>query len=128
MNRIQSALTRFWSIALIVGFSLGCKPQSSAPLPPAAGPSPAPAGFVEVPDPLSGDNPRSPLAPVEPPEPGQSLTDARFGTTMIRVGQTEKLRHEYSRHDPFNLDKTLILLDYFPDGEWRVTTTPAGSG
>ena len=122
MKRIYRGAASFSLLVLAAGFSLGCKPQSSVS-PPAAGLSPAPAGFVEVPDPLSGDNPRYPLAPVEPPAPGQSLTDARFGTTMTRVGQTERLRHEYSRHDPFNRDKTLILLDYFPDGEWRVYRT-----
>lgn len=79
--------------------------------------------LVEVPDPLSGDNPRYPLAATEPPEPGRSITDAAFGVPQTRVGQTEGLRHEYSRLDPFNCDGTLILLLHTSSGEWRVYRT-----
>ena len=35
--------------------------------------------LVEVPDPLSGDNPRYPLAATEPPEPGRFVVDAALG-------------------------------------------------
>jgi hypothetical protein len=83
------------------------------------------AGPIEVVAPLDGDNPRYPLAPAAPPAAGQSLADPRFGTTQTRACQTERLRHEYSRHDPFNRDRTLILLQYLPDGEWRVYRTTA---
>ncbi len=81
------------------------------------------ATFVRVPDPLSGDNPRYPVAAVAVPAPGQAVTDAAFGTVQTRVIQTESLRHEYSRFDPFNRDQSLILLTYFPSGEWRVYRT-----
>ncbi|MFH1417655.1 MAG: hypothetical protein ABII12_05130 [Planctomycetota bacterium] len=122
MKRICRGAARSCLIVLTAGFSLACKPQASVP-PDASGSTSAPFAFIEVPDPLSGDNPTYPLAPAEVPAPAQSLTDVQFGTTMTRVGQTEKLRHEYSRHDPFNCDKTLILLQYFPDGDWRVYRT-----
>jgi hypothetical protein len=81
------------------------------------------SGFVEVPDPLSGDNPTYKLIPASVPAPGESVTDSRFGTVQTRVVQTESLRHEYSRFDPFNRDQSLVVLTYFPDGEWRVYRT-----
>jgi len=83
----------------------------------------APANFVEVPAPLSGDNPTYPLQAAEVPEPGEGVTDTRLGTTQTRVVQTEGLRHEYSRHDPFNVDQSMIVLRYFSEGEWRVYRT-----
>jgi hypothetical protein len=79
--------------------------------------------LVEVPDPLSGDNPRYPLGAAGVPGPGQSFTDAAFGIPQRRVVQTEGLRHEYSRLDPFNSDLTLILLLYTSTGDWRVYRT-----
>lgn len=84
--------------------------------------------FVEVPDPLSGDNPTYKTTSVPVPAAGQSVTDTVFGTTMYgatqtRVVQTESLRHEYSRFDPFNHDQSMILLTFFPAGEWRVYRT-----
>lgn len=82
-----------------------------------------PAHLVEVPDPLSGDNPRYPLVTKSVPAAGGSVTDAAFGIAQTRVVQTEGLRHEYSRIDPFNNDRTLILLALIPSGEWRVYRT-----
>lgn len=82
-----------------------------------------PTGLVEVPDPLSGDNPRYPLAAAGVPGAGQSVTDAAFGIPQTRVVQTEGLRHEYSRLDPLNSDRTLILLLLTSAGEWRVYRT-----
>lgn len=81
------------------------------------------AGFVEVPDPLSGDNPRYALPAAAAPQPGTYVDDTAFGTRQRRVTQTESLRHEYSRIDPFNQDGSRILLMYLPDGEWRVYQT-----
>lgn len=81
------------------------------------------AGFVEVPDPLSGENPRYPLPAAAAPQAGGYAEDTAFGTRQRRVTQTESLRHEYSRIDPFNQDGTLVLLQYLPDGEWRVYRT-----
>lgn len=122
MMRIQTSPLRLCWMALIVGTVGGCKLESTAP-PAAAAPNAEATGFVEVPDPLSRENQRYPLVAVEPPTPGVSLTDARFGTTMTRVGRTERLRHEYSRHDPFNRDQTLVLLQDIAAGEWRVYRT-----
>jgi hypothetical protein len=79
--------------------------------------------FVEVPDPLSGDNPTYKLPARAVPAPGESVADVPFGTTQTRVTQTARLRHEYSRHDPFNRDQSLILLFHVSDGEWRIYRT-----
>ena len=81
------------------------------------------APFVEVPNPLSGDNPAYPLVAAAVPAPGASVPDARLGTAQTRVVQTEGLRHEYSRHDPFNVDQSLIVLYQIATGEWRVYRT-----
>ncbi|MEW6360423.1 MAG: hypothetical protein AB1696_29100 [Planctomycetota bacterium] len=79
--------------------------------------------FVNVPDPLSGENPLHPLVAKEVPQIGKPFSDARFGTTLTRVTQADgvKGRHEYSRHDPFNKDQTMIVL--LPEGEWKVYRT-----
>lgn len=84
---------------------------------------PAPVKFVEVPDPLSGDNPTYKLLPVSPPAPGQAVTDARLGGAQTRVTQTAGVRHEYARHDPFNADQNLVLLVDVTSGSWRVYET-----
>jgi len=74
----------------------------------------------KVPDPLSGDNPRHPLLPEDVPPVGVPYSDQYFGTTLTRVTQTEgyQSRHEYSRIDPFNVDRSLIVL--LPEWNWRV--------
>ncbi|NLE59036.1 MAG: hypothetical protein GX616_11790, partial [Planctomycetes bacterium] len=82
-----------------------------------------PTGLVEVPDPLSGDNPVYQLATTGVPAAGASVTDAAFGIAQTRVVQTEGLRHEYSRIDPFNSDNSLILLLHTSAGEWRIYRT-----
>jgi len=79
--------------------------------------------WVEVPNPLSGENPIYPLALVPVPGPGQSVADTSFHTTQTRVVATEGLRHEYSRFDPFNQDQSMILLQLVAVGEWRVYRT-----
>lgn len=68
--------------------------------------------FIEVPDPLSGENPlflegEAPFPPVGVPFP-----DDRFSTRLTRVTEADGIngRHEYSRFDPFNCDGSLILL------------------
>lgn len=88
------------------------------------GNSPSDGGLiVEVPDPLSADNPSYKLPAHAVPAPGESVADVPFSTMQTRVTQTAGLRHEYSRHDPFNRDQSLILLLYVPDGEWRIYRT-----
>ena len=115
----------FWFSFLSTLLILGCTAEPASAPPMSRPARPDAAGPIEVVAPLDGDNPRYPLAPAAPPAAGQSLADPRFGTTQTRACQTERLRHEYSRHDPFNRDRTLILLQYLPDGEWRVYRTTA---
>jgi len=83
--------------------------------------------FVQVPNPLASDNPVHKLVAMALPAIGQPFKDASFGTTLTRVTQVEApggnpiSRHEYSRHDPFNKDQSLIVL--LPEGAWRVFRT-----
>jgi len=79
--------------------------------------------FVEVSDPLAGDNPVYKIFTTAVPAPGQGVYDPQFGSVQVRVVQTEGLRHEYSRLDPFNKDQSMILLMYLKEGEWRVYRT-----
>lgn len=102
-----------------------CGCATEGPSAPPSATQPAPQSFVEVPNPRSSDNPRFALEPLPAPAPGASIRDPRFGTAQRRVVQAERLRHEYSRHDPFNRDQSLILLQYLPDGEWRIYSTAA---
>ncbi|MCX5887930.1 MAG: hypothetical protein NTY36_00590 [Deltaproteobacteria bacterium] len=83
--------------------------------------------FIEVPDPLSGDNPTYPLITRTEPTPGQSWTDSRFGTAQTRITQTATLVQEYSRIDPFNCNQSLILLFDLVSGSglvYRTTSAP----
>jgi hypothetical protein len=68
--------------------------------------------FMEVPDPLSGINPAYPLIEMEIPAVGHSFFDSRFGTVLTRTTEIDGIRgrHEYSRFDPFNKDKSMIIL------------------
>ncbi len=83
----------------------------------------SPLGFVEVPDPLSGVNPTYPLVPRPLPDVGQPFLDLRFQTTQVRATAIDGIRgrHEYSRHDPFNSNQSMILLD--PVELWNVYRT-----
>jgi len=99
------------------------QPNDNDSQPPDDGDGTGGAPFVEVPDPLSGDNPTYPLESVDPPAPGESVDDSRLGTTQTRVVETLKLRHEYSRYDTFNLDQSMILLLDFEEGDFRVYRT-----
>jgi hypothetical protein len=79
--------------------------------------------FVEVPDPLSGNNPTYPLISRPVPEPGKPFKDARFQTTLTRVTQGKGMRHEYARFDPFNADHSMIVLPLVESGDFRVYGT-----
>ena len=80
--------------------------------------------FLEVPDPLSGDNLRYPLLPRVAPLPGESFFDLRFGTVLTRTVQGNPLIHEYSKFDPFNRDQSMVIL-HTGDQNWRLYhTTP----
>lgn len=73
---------------------------------------PADFSFKEVPDPLSGDNPLFPLHSMSVPETGKTFKDYHFSTKLTRVTRIKGIegRHEYSRFDPFNRDKSKIVL------------------
>jgi hypothetical protein len=79
--------------------------------------------LIEVADPLSGANPTYPLIPMPPPAAGDSFWEPRFGTRQVRATSVDGIhgRHEYSRFDPFNSDRGLVLLD--PGDPWRVYRT-----
>ena len=68
--------------------------------------------FVEVPDPLSGQNLTYPLIPRVEPAVGECFTDQHFGPVLRRVTRTDgyNSRHEYSRIDPLNADQSMVLL------------------
>jgi hypothetical protein len=91
--------------------------------PDATGPYPPGFTFVEVPDPLSGDNPTYPLLPRDEPAVGAAFTDHHFGTWQTRVTGRGTLRQEYARFDPFNADGSLVLLYDFAEGRYRVCRT-----
>jgi hypothetical protein len=83
--------------------------------------------LVQVPNPLSEDNPTYPLIPRVTPSPGQSWTDSRFGTMQTRITQTATLVQEYSRFDPFNCNQSMILLLDITSGNglvYRTTLAP----
>jgi hypothetical protein len=85
---------------------------------------PADFSFVEVPDPLSGDNPLYPLQAKDVPETGKSFKDYHFATKLTRVTRINGIegRHEYSRFDPFNCDKSKIVLLH-DSGDYMVYKT-----
>lgn len=80
-------------------------------------------GLVPVPNALAEDNPSIPANRAVAPEPGASVRDERLGTTQTRVTARTGLRHEYSRHDPFNADCSLVLLADITNGTWQVFKT-----
>jgi hypothetical protein len=73
---------------------------------------PADFAFVEVPRPLEGDNPRCLEPSLQFPQVGVAFKDPCYGTRLTRVTDVDGVRgrHEYSRFDPFNCDRTLIVL------------------
>lgn len=81
--------------------------------------------FIQVPDPLSGDNLTYPLIARSVPTVGESFYDPRFQTVLSRVTQADGIsgRHEYSRFDPFNCDQSLVILLFGGTADWRVYRT-----
>jgi len=49
--------------------------------------------------------------------------DHHFNLDLVRVTQRGKIRHEYSRFDPFNKDQTMILLRNIDSGDYIVCRT-----
>ncbi|MGE5416960.1 MAG: hypothetical protein ACM3UZ_09385 [Acidobacteriota bacterium] len=79
--------------------------------------------FVNVPDPLSGDNPVFHIKKIACPEVGKAFVDKDF-STLQTVATTVKGftgRHEYSRFDPYNANQSMILLD--PSDGFKVYRT-----
>ncbi len=66
----------------------------------------------EVPEPLSGENPRYPEPRLPYPETGASFSGDPFAAAITRVTEPGAAggRHEYSRFDPFNRDKSMVVL------------------
>jgi len=81
------------------------------------------AGLVRVPDPLSGDNPRYPEQQTTMPPPGAQLCDPGLSTCFVRVTEGPVMRHEYSRFDPFNADKTMVILHHMDEGYFAIFRT-----
>ena len=85
--------------------------------------SPNNFSFKKVPDPLSGTNLPYSLTDKVLPKLGESFLDHQFGTVITRTTEANYIygRHEYSRFDPFNKDKSMIILD--PDVLWNIYST-----
>ncbi|NSW85323.1 MAG: hypothetical protein HPY84_03280 [Syntrophobacteraceae bacterium] len=84
---------------------------------------PADFQFVEVPDPMSADNPIHHLVHRPVPKPGEKYRDLCFGTVVSRVTRKLGMRHEYSRFDPFNLDQSMVVLTWKDSFRYRVYRT-----
>lgn len=79
--------------------------------------------FVQVPNPLAERNPAHPLPEMNRPVMGEPFFDQQFRTILTRVTDRGKIRHEYSRFDPFNADQSLITLQDVDSGEFMVFRT-----
>ena len=115
--------TRLWSM-IAVGFGLACLLVAG---PATALDYPGDFALLPVPDPLAGDNPPYPLVKRTVPEPGESFYDSRFGTVLTRATEGLALRQEYSRFDPFNEDRSMIIMHDFESGNYigyRTGTRP----
>lgn len=84
------------------------------------------APLVPVPDPLAEVNPRLAGAPLPVPQPGASYVDPVFGTRVTRVTRAslDNGRHEYSRFDPLNADRSLVILGPERRGIYRTSHLP----
>ena len=84
-----------------------------------------PPGFklIQVPDPLADRNPAFPLAKQSEPTLGKPFFDPQFGTILTRVTNPGKIRHEYSRFDPFNVDRSMITLIDTDSGGFMIFRT-----
>lgn len=82
--------------------------------------APDPASLIRVPDPLAGRNPTFRLTGRDVPRVGRTFRDGRFKTRLTRVTQGPVWRQEYARFDPFNLDKSRIVLRQIHSGDWAV--------
>ncbi|NDL67797.1 hypothetical protein [Anaerotalea alkaliphila] len=81
------------------------------------------SGLVRVPDPQSEDNPRFPEQETSVPAVGDRICDAALGTCFTRVTESAVIRHEYARFDPFNADKSLVVLRQIHEGSFDICRT-----
>ncbi len=113
------------AIVLIFVFALfaftGCQ-ETKEPVDAVAG-YPDDFMFVEVPNPLSGENKAYLLGSEQPPAIGQQFKDSNFNTLITQATDRGKIRHEYSRFDPFNSDQSMILLLNIDKGDNTVFKT-----
>ena len=79
--------------------------------------------FIQIPDPLSERNQAYPLPQQTEPALGKPFFDPQFGTILTRITNPSKIRHEYSRFDPFNTDKSMIILIDTDSGGFMVYRT-----
>ncbi len=112
---------------LALAMTFGCSRSEDRPGPDDQGYEyPADFAFAEVERPLEGDNPRC-IEPALPfPSIGASFKDPCGATRLTRVTEMDGVqgRHEYSRFDPFNCDRTLIVL-LLDSGDYAVYRTSA---
>lgn len=116
------------SVAALMTVGASCQSSAESSGQPATKPSgarPAPAAvpLVAVPNPLSGENPTHPLVVLPLPQVGRAVTDGRFKTKLTRLTQRPKIRHEYSRYDPYNRDGSRIVLHDTDSGDLHVYRT-----
>lgn len=77
----------------------------------------------KIPDPLAAVNPEYPLLAMARPLAGVPFYDLRFGTVLTRATQATNLRHEYARFDPFNADRSMLILHEIFNGDFIVYRT-----
>jgi hypothetical protein len=125
----KNVLFLMGALVLLMGISFGyCAPLAEASSTWGEGNNPVSSypndfTFVEVPDPLSGDNPVYKLVAMDEPVGGHTFNDSHFKTELTRVTGRGKIRHEYSRFDPFNADQSMIVLLDIDSGEFIVYST-----
>jgi len=82
---------------------------------------------VWIPAPLAADNPSPPRTARPVPAPGAVVAYGAVGTEARRMTRGDKVRHEYSRHDPVNADGSLVLLRRIDEGSavvYRTASVP----
>jgi hypothetical protein len=113
------------SIFFLLSLVSGCRQSQNEPTTDENG-YPSSFAFVEVPQPLMGDNPHCTETPPSLPTAGIPFWDSCYSTRLTRVTEVDSIqgRHEYSRFDPFNCSKTLIVL-LMNSGDYAVYKTSA---
>ncbi len=116
--RVGKTKDRRWLLAaggvmIALAMACGCGRSQDVPEPNGQGYDyPAGFTFVEVPRPLEADNARCVESALPFPEIGIPFRDPCYLTRLTRVTEADGIqgRHEYSRFDPFNRDRTFIAL------------------